>query len=327
MKRLHIVGLPFEPQHQCAYSGKIERLIRMMRDRGHEVNDVACPSDIWDDAREFNPDNQTWEKWNALAVTLIQEQYEAGDIVGIIAGRCQQPIVDAFPFVTEIGVGYGGTCTQFRVFESYAWMHTVYGSQAGANPHDADGCFYDTVIPNYFDTTEFPLGEGGVGFAFVGRLITRKGVRIVADVCQRLGEHLAVAGEGPNPPEYGELVGVVGPAERAWIMGRAKAVFVPTEYVEPFGGVAIESMLCGTPVITTDFGAFPEYVIDGFNGYKCHTLQEFIDAAQAVETLDRVAIREWAQDRYSMEAIAPRYEQYFERLQTLWGQGFYELRG
>jgi glycosyltransferase involved in cell wall biosynthesis len=32
----------------------------------------------------------------------------------------------------------------------------------------------------------------------------------------------------------------------------ARAVFVPSEYAEPFGNVAVEAQTCGAPVIMTD---------------------------------------------------------------------------
>jgi glycosyltransferase involved in cell wall biosynthesis len=91
-------------------------------------------------------------------------------------------------------------------------------------------------------------------------------------------------------------------------------------------------MLCGTPVITTPFGVFNETIVEGMNGFRCHTLKEFMVAAQkcyaadshTVPKLDRGWIRQWAQARYSLEAVGPQYDAYFKRLETLYGEGFYE---
>lgn len=325
--RFHVAGLPFEPRPDCAYHGKVVRFVRMMRELGHTVFEYQAPPGLWDHNRAFDPNNETWQAWNRFVINRIHETAAPTDFICVIAGRCQQPIADAFPnmLTVEFGVGYGGVFAPFRVFESYAWMHAVYGAQAqGGDPHQADGRFYDAVIPNYFDVDEFPAGPGGPGYAFVGRLIDRKGPAIAAQVCEHLGAELIIAGDG-IPPAYGRHVGVVGPAQRAAIMGQAAALFVPTLYVEPFGGVAVEAMLCGTPVITTDWGAFTETVVDGVTGFRCHTLAEFVDAAQAARELDREAIRDYAVARYSLEAVAPQYEKYFERLAGLWGDGWNAL--
>lgn len=336
--RLHVVSLPWTETTRafdwCAYTAKVRRFSDMMTARGHDVflyagpaNEAACAehvvvTDAVGCPPEFTPDAPHWQTMNDRAIRAIRERMEPHDLLCVIAGLCQQPIAHAIPLMcVEFGVGYGGTFADFRVFESYAWMHTVYGHQQGT--HSADGRFYDTVIPNYFDVDDFPAGDGQGGYLlFIGRHIARKGVQIAADVARHLDARLIVAGDGPEPPNYGELVGVVDPPTRAQLMGGARAVLVPTLYVEPFGGVAVEAMMCGTPVITTDFGAFTETVVDGVTGFRCHTLQEFVDAARDVSSLDRRAIREYAVGRYSLQAIGPAYERYFDRLAGLWEGGW-----
>lgn len=114
-------------------------------------------------------------------------------------------------------------------------------------------------------------------------------------------------------------------------MAGAKAVFVPTIYVEPFGNVAVEAQGCGTPVITTDWGAFTETVIDGVTGFRCHTFGEFKRAVEKAHTLNSYAIRQHAIRNYSLEVIGEKYERYFERLSLLWNAdpvngGWYEGR-
>ena len=40
---------------------------------------------------------------------------------------------------------------------------------------------------------------------------------------------------------------------------------------------------------------------------------------------DPALIREWALGRYSLEAVAPQYERWFDQLATLWGEGWNTL--
>jgi glycosyltransferase involved in cell wall biosynthesis len=227
----------------------------------------------------------------------------------------------------EWGIGYEGTYTQFRVFESYTWMHHVHGVQK-----DSNGRFFDSVIPNSFEKEDFPIGKGDGGYyLFLGRVILRKGPHIAAEVCKHLGEKLVVAGQGVWKEEPGKLygldnvvvecpdleyAGVAGTKERADLLMGAKAVFMPTLYLEPFGGVACEAMLCGTPVITTDWGAFTETIKDGSSGYRCHMFKEFVEAAQKAPDLNRASIRKHAL-RYTTDRIRHEYDNYFRRLGTL----------
>lgn len=345
--RFHLVSLPHTETTReyewCAYTAKTRKFADMMSARGHDVllyagpqseaqcaEHIVCTDEVPPNSEipTFSADTPLFKGFNDRAIGEITCRLEPHDFICLIGGTAQAPIAHAFPThqVVEYGIGYGGVIpTTHRVFESYAWMHAVYGAQTGGDPHRVDGRFFDAVIPNYFDVGDFSLGEGAGGYLlYVGRLIERKGVQVALDVAERTGLPLKVAGAGDYPlPDWVDYHGVVGPEERAELMGGAIALLAPTLYVEPFGGVVVEAQLAGTPVITTDWGGFTETVTPGVTGYRCRTIGEFLRAIDQAPGLDRHEIRRWAQDRYSLEAIGPQYERYFERLLTLWGDGFY----
>ena len=173
-------------------------------------------------------------------------------------------------------------------------------------------------------------------YLFVGRLIYRKGLDVAVEVTKQLGKKLIVAGQGSliNPNErlnitdpHVEHIGSVGPEERSKLMSRARAVFAPTYYIEPFGGVAVEAQMCGTPVITSDFGAFTETVLHGVTGYRCRTLDDFVFASENVDKLSYSTIRQWAVNNYSMDRIKLMYDEYFHKVYDIWKKGWYEMNG
>jgi glycosyltransferase involved in cell wall biosynthesis len=351
----HVAALPHTNSTteyiSCAYTAKVINFCRMMKDRGHTVylyggeqNEAPCDrhivcvneedraahvGDKHFTSASFDYNLPFWRNFNDKVVAGIKEnRHDRTDFVCVIAGYAQKQIADALPdmMTVEFGVGYGGSFSPYRVFESYAWMHTCYGAARGGDPHGIDGNWWDTVIPGYLDPAQFPFSdEKDDYYLFIGRLIDRKGYRIAADVCFDLGKKLIVAGQG-EPPLGCEYVGVVGPEERGRLMSRAKAVFVPTIYIEPFGNVNTEAQACGTPVITTDWGAFTETVVDGVTGFRCRTFGEFKRAAIEVEKLDPYTIRERAITQYSLVTIGKKYEDYFRRLSHLWDKGWYEGR-
>jgi glycosyltransferase involved in cell wall biosynthesis len=106
-------------------------------------------------------------------------------------------------------------------------------------------------------------------------------------------------------------------------MAHAKALFLPTLYLEPFGYVVIEANMSGTPVITTPFGAFSETVKDGFNGYKCYTHREFVEAAKHIDKIKPANCRQWAM-KYTLDETVPLYKAYFTRILDLVGKGWYK---
>lgn len=357
--RFHLLGLAHLETHKnnsaCAYTQKIIKLANMIKKYGHTVyfygvegSEVTCDEYIQVSTQDIlqktygnydrsttlykqDPHDIAHQIFNKNVIKEILKRKQDHDILLCTMGVYQKPIADAVKLLTvEPGIGYPGVFSNHRVFESYAWMHYIYGLLK-----IEDGEWYDAVIPNYFDPKDFPFNPQKQDYLlYFGRIISRKGVKIASDVAKSTGNELYVVGQGflDNPNE-GLYLGdekhikyhsAVGPAERAELLGNAKAVLMPTYYLEPFGGVNVEAQLCGTPVITTDWGAFPETVLHGVTGFRCRVFEEFCWAVRNIDQIKPQNCRKWAEENYSMERVAKMYEEYFQRLHRLFYQGWYE---
>jgi len=270
---------------------------------------------------------ELWRNFNKRVVQEIEKRKKPDDFLVIMQGYYQKPIADAVGLYLTIepGIGYRGSIPKlsngnpvFRGFESTYMENFAYGSE---HPFKSiDGANYDMIVPNYFDPKDFKVGKGnGDYYFYIGRLIHRKGIAVAVEACRALGKKLVIAGQ-PDDIEkpridfpHCEYVGYVGPEERTRLMGDAIATFVPTQYLEPFAGTHVESMLCGTPVITTNFAVFTDTVINGVNGYRCRTLNDFVQAAKLAPKLDRKKVRKSA-ERFLMPNIQNDLERWFRDL-------------
>jgi len=193
------------------------------------------------------------------------------------------------------------------------------------------GNWYDAVIPHFFDPNDYIFSQKKDDyFLYYGRLIRRKGIHIAADITKRIGAKLIVCGQPMWPDKIEESLahvgclqphveykGVVSADELNKLRSKAVAAFAPSQYMEPFGLVIAEALLSGTPVITTDWGAFPELVPQGEVGYRCRTADDFIWACKNVDKIDPEHCREYATSNFSMERVGKAYEEYFMKVQDI----------
>jgi glycosyltransferase involved in cell wall biosynthesis len=348
--RFHVIGLPHTQMTRaygtCAYTQKVRKFCDMMHSLGHYVilyageeneahvaEHIPCITEA--DRKQLVGKGHyvnaltesAFLSFNAEAAAQMKKRMMPKDFICLIAGTAQKPLADLFPsnIAVEFGVGYGGWFSPYKVFESYAWMHTCLGSR-NSNAHAINGSAWDEVIPNYLEGGEYYSPEKkGDYFLYLGRFVDRKGYQVAIDACKTAKVPLKLA--GPLPLEnrtYGEYVGEVHGFEKLKLLSEAKALFVPTQYIEPFGTVAIEAMACGTPVITSDWGAFTETVTPDV-GIRCKVFQDYLDAMARVSYMNTCDILSYAK-KFSTAKIKYQYQNYFNRVNTMWGKGWYERR-
>lgn len=358
----HVLSIPHTITSKnylaCAYTQKVLNLCLMLEkmdatffhygNAGASVKNhvTTIPQELYDRVYgqydwhsnffKFDQNDEVYRHY--YAETAKQIESRAGKLNFILCpwGWGNKPVLDRLHdgngkkyIAIESGIGYESTFSQFRVFESYAWMHHVYGMQREGNIK-----YYDAVIPNYYDVNDFDSSlsfEKDDYILYLGRLIPRKGISILMDMARlRPSMKFILAGQGNlaefNPPPNCEHVGYADLEKRRKLLSKAKALVAPTIYHEPFGGVTVEALLSGTPIITTDVGAFTETNINGVTGYRFRTLSE---ADTAVGEVLRGAIspkqcRDYAVANFSLETVMWKYHDYFERVSEIFtGGGWY----
>lgn len=133
-----------------------------------------------------------------------------------------------------------------------------------------------------------------------------------------------ISGLRKNLVDRVSYVGPVTGRARADLVGKARCMLMPTNFIEPFGGSGAEAMLTGTPLIAVNYGAFTETVSHGLSGYRCNTIGDWIHAIQCSKHLERKYVAMWARSRYSLEACAPQFHAFLMQISDLWKTGWYE---
>ena len=342
--RFHALGLPHtvtsKEFNACAYTQKVVKFAKMMTDRGHEVmhyghedSDLQCTEHVSvltneDFAKsygshdwrktffKFNTEDHAYQTFYANAIREVGFRKKKNDFILPFWGSGVRPICDAHQhdmIVVEPGIGYaGGHWAKWKVWESYAIYHAFCGMGAVGQCQQDN---YSVVIPNYFDIDDFTFNDQKEDyFLYLGRVYSGKGVDIAIDATRRAGVKLIVAGQceaGYTFPPHVEYVGYADVPKRKELMSKAKASFLPSQYVEPFGGVQIENLLSGTPTITSDWGSFAENNLHGGTGYRCRTMGDYVDAIHNIDRIKPADCRAFGEN-FTLEKVAPRYEKYFQ---------------
>lgn len=272
-------------------------------------------------------DHPGYVAFNAALADSWSETVSAGDIVCFPFGHAHQGAASAAlmrgGLCVETGIGYPTPFLPFRIYESRAWLHYVAGKTG------CEGSDYHFVAPHYYDEGEWQYTSGDrTDVVYVGRLIESKGlahVAAIADACPDL--QFTLYGQGDATPYLRPNVRYGGVLDREGVKKAflgAKAALFPTRYIEPFCQAHIEALLCGCPVVGSDFGVFPETAqafsrCDSPAIATARTLPEWVDAVRmAVRFHDghRATFAKFARDWYGLERIARRYRHILDTIRA-----------
>lgn len=187
------------------------------------------------------------------------------------------------------------------------------------------------IIPNGVADDGRGPGTGGEHLVWTGRLTPEKGADIAIRAARRAGRAIRLAGPVSDrgwfdeviAPELGDDVQHVGHLSHAELadLVRASAVALVTpRWDEPFGLVAAEAAMWGTPVVALDRGGLSEFVspdvgvlvsADGDDASVEHALGEAVTRAAG---MDRTRVHECARDTLGATRMVDEYAALYREL-------------
>src|SRR5262249_55946612 len=111
-----------------------------------------------------------------------------------------------------------------------------------------------------------------------------------------------------------EFIAEIDERAKSEFLGDAAVLLFPVDWPEPFGLSMIEAMACGTPVLAFACGSVPEIIDHGVTGLIVGAMDEAIRMLPQVLALDRRAVRQRFDLRFSAARMAKDYVHVYRSL-------------
>ncbi|HWS47668.1 MAG TPA: glycosyltransferase family 4 protein [Acidimicrobiia bacterium] len=258
-----------------------------------------------------------------LQVDGFDVVHDHAGVVGPVCGamlRGRPPVVHTLhgPWTEQARLLYG-------VAGHYVHLVAISDAQRADNPDVP----YLGTVHNGIDLGDYPYREDKDDFlVYIGRANPDKGPREAIEIARRAGLRLHMILKRSEPPEREyfdahiapllagdvELHENVSHETKVDLLGRARAMLFPIRWPEPFGLVMVEAMACGTPVVTTNWGAAPELVDDGVTGVRADSDDGLLEGIARARDLSPLDCRRRVEERFSAEAMVRGYEAMYARV-------------
>jgi len=223
---------------------------------------------------------------------------------------------------------------QFTLFAAYKGYYNTISRSAKDLLPDKKG--FVGVIYNAVDCKSYPFhGKQGDHLLSLSRISEEKGTHIAIEVAKRLKRRLIIAGNVEAKDEKyfqqkvmaqvdGDIVQFFGEADyeqKRELFANASCLLLPITWPEPFGLVMVESMACGTPVISFNKGSASEVIYHGETGFIVEDIDEMVRAVGEIDSIDRKACREHVERNFDVPRMVNDYLVAYQRILKLETQG------
>jgi glycosyltransferase involved in cell wall biosynthesis len=337
--RVAVIAPVWFPVPPTGYGG-IELVVSLLAeglvDAGHDVTlfasggsrtKAALVSPMAEAPAPRDLGNPWYDGFHALASYLQVGGFDVvSDHAGIVGPICGALLRGKPPVVHTL---HGPWTEQNRPLYSLLAHHVHLVAVSDAQRAGNLDVPYAGTVHNGIDVSTYAYNENKEPhLVYIGRANPDKGPKEAITIARRAGMPLHMLLKRGEPAERDYFEHEVEPllasdvemyenvthAEKVELLGRACAMVFPIRWPEPFGLVMIEAMACGTPVITTNWGAAPELVEDGVTGFRRDAEDDLVEMVGKVGSLDPAVCRKRVVDLFSGEAMVRGYEALFERV-------------
>ncbi len=191
---------------------------------------------------------------------------------------------------------------------------------------DADrsaGLHYIATIRDALDLSDLDFNETADDYLlFTAAIGPESGAGEAINVARESGLKLVMAGEVTDSEYFRSLeplldgrityAGALEYHQLKTLSGRARAVLYTIQDGAPIDLSPLEANACGTPIVAFIWGAAPEIVEHGVNGYLVSSVEEAVKAVKNLHGISRKDCRKFVEEKFSSNRMIDEYLSLYE---------------